>query len=246
MITLSQKFCLILLFALTISLSNFETQAQNKQLTFNQVYMFGEPRILTPLPRLQGWFDDDHYFMQKRDAATNAIVKVNAKTGEETFILDFNSINPNLDEAELTAEENIGITKDYTGLLFYDDNDLFFYSVPQNKVTRLTNDKDEEVNPMLSPDGKKVAYTKNKDLYVVEVESAKETKLTNDARDVVYKGYASWVYMEEIIGRSLNYRAFGWATNSERIVFLRFEDTPVTLFSLYKHYCVRSNIYGDT
>ncbi len=73
---------------------------------------------------------------------------------------DFNSINPNLDEAELTAEENIGITKDYTGLLFYDDNDLFFYSIPQNKITRLTNDKDEEVNPMLSPDRKKVAYTK--------------------------------------------------------------------------------------
>ena len=167
--------------------------------------MFGEPRILKQLPRLQGWYDDDHYLMQKRDATTSAIVKVNAKTGEETILLDFNAINPNLDEAELTAEENIGYTKDHSGLLFYDDNDLFFYSVPQNKVTRLTNDKDEEVNPMLSPDGKKVAYSKNKDLYVVDIESAKETRLTNDASDVVYNGYASWVYMEEIIGRSLNY-----------------------------------------
>ena len=65
------------------------TNAQDKQLTFNQVYMFGEPRILKPLPRLQGWFDDDHYLMQKRDATTSAIVKVNAKTGEETIVAGF-------------------------------------------------------------------------------------------------------------------------------------------------------------
>ncbi len=210
------------------------TQAQDKQLTFNQVYMFGEPRILKQTPRLQGWFDDENYLMQKRDATTSAIVKVNAKTREETVVLDYKAINPNLDEAELTAEGNIGITKDYSGMLFSKDNDLFFYSVPQNKVTRLTENKDEEVNPMLSPDGKKVAFTRNKDLFVVEVESAKETRLTNDASDVVYNGYASWVYMEEIIGRSLNYRAFWWAPNSEMIVFLRFDDTPVPKFPLYK------------
>jgi dipeptidyl-peptidase-4 len=81
---------------------------------------------------------------------------------------------------------------------------LFFYSIPKNKVTRLTNDKDEEVNPVLSPDGKKVAYTRNKDLYVVDIESGKETQLTNDASDVIYNGYASWVYMEEIIDGHLN------------------------------------------
>lgn len=154
------EFVVFVLFFLFLASSI--TIAQNKQLTFNQVYMFSEPRILKPLPRLQGWFDDDHYLLQKRDGTTSAIIKVNAKTEEETILLDFNSINPNLDEAELTAEENIGITKDYTGLLFYNDNDLFFYSLSQNKLTRLTNDKHEEVNPMLSPDGKKVAYTKKK------------------------------------------------------------------------------------
>ncbi|HRP94300.1 MAG TPA: hypothetical protein PLH53_15510, partial [Ignavibacteriaceae bacterium] len=146
MFTSSKRFCLIILVGLfSIPFQNI-TNAQDKQLTFNQVYMFGEPRILKSLPRLQGWFDDDNYLMQKRDATINAIVKVNAKTGEESVLLDFNSINPNLDEAELTAEDNIGITKDYTGLLFYDDSDLFFYSVTKNKVTRLTNDKDEEVS----------------------------------------------------------------------------------------------------
>ena len=218
---------------LLISLQHL-TYPQDKQLTFNQVYMFAEPRIVKQLPPLKGWYDDDNYLLQKRDAATNAIVKVNAATGKETIVLDFNLINPNLDDAELSADENIDITEDYTGLLFYNNNDLFFYSVLKNKLTRLTNDKDEEVNPTLSPDGKKIAYTKNKDLYFVDIETTKETRLTHDASDVIYNGYASWVYMEEIIGRSFNYRAFWWAPNSEMITFLRFDDSPVPKFPLYR------------
>ena len=229
----SKKFYLIVLMGLISIPLQLLTKAQDKQLTFNQIYMFGEPRILKQAPQLHGWFDDEHYLMQKRDAKISARVKVNVKTGEETVVLDYSAINPNLDDAELTAEENIGLTKDYTGLLFYDDNDLFFYSITKNKVTRLTENKDEEVNPILSPDGKKVAFTRNKDLYVVDTETGKETRLTNDASDVVYNGYASWVYMEEIIGRSLNYRAFWWAPNSEMITFLRFDDTPVPKFPLY-------------
>ncbi|MBK7631947.1 MAG: DPP IV N-terminal domain-containing protein [Ignavibacteriales bacterium] len=241
MFTSSKKVYLIILFGIFSIPLQFYTTAQNKQLTFNQVYMFGEPRILKQVPRLQGWYDDEHYLMQKRDAATSAIVKVNVKTSEETIVLNFNAINPNLDEAELTAEENIGITKDYTGLLFYNDSDLFFYSIPKNKLTRLTNNKDEESNPMLSPDGKKVAFTRNRDLYLVDIESTKETRLTNDASEVVYNGYASWVYMEEIIGRSLNYRAFWWAPNSEMIAFLRFDDSPVPKFPLVNY----SSIHGE-
>jgi len=228
-----KKFYLFVLFAIIFIPVRFLTLAQDKQLTFNQVYMFAEPRILKSLPRIQGWFDDEHYLITKADASTNAIVKVNALSGEETILLDYNLINPNLDEAELTAEQNIGVTKDYKGLLFYKDNDLYFYSVTKNEVKKLTENKDEEVNPTLSPDGKKVAFTRNKDLYFVDTESGKETRLTNDASDVVYNGYASWVYMEEIIGRSMNYRAFWWSPNSEMIAFLRFDDTNVPKFPLY-------------
>ena len=231
----------LLIFSIALIIHAPSLSAQDKQLTFNQVYMFGQPRFLNQTPRLKGWFDDEHYLMQRRDSTSSAIVKVNAKTGNEIVVLDYNAINPNLDEAELTAEDNIGITKDYTGLLFYDKDDLVFYSIPQNKVTRLTENKDEEVNPMLSPDGKKVAFTLNKDLYVVDTETGKETRLTKDASDVVYNGYASWVYMEEIIGRALNYRAFWWAPNSEMIAFLKFDDTPVPLFPLYK----LDNVHGE-
>ena len=106
MITSTKKTGLFFLLSLLCFSSLLFTNAQDKELTFNQVYMFGEPRILKSLPRLQGWFDDENYLVQKRDATTSAIVKVDVKSGNETVVLDFNDVNKNLGEAEFFAEDN--------------------------------------------------------------------------------------------------------------------------------------------
>jgi dipeptidyl-peptidase 4 len=108
-----------------------------------------------------------------------------------------------------------------TDFYFSKDNDYYFFSRSANKIIRLTNDKAEKKNPTLSPDGKKVAYTKNRDLYYADSETEKEIRLTFDASETVYNGWASWVYMEEILGRSGNSKAFWWAPNSEMIAFLQ-------------------------
>jgi dipeptidyl-peptidase-4 len=234
MLTYFEKSQLIILLTISFISSHFTLFAQDKKLTFSQVYIFGEPKIFNPLPQVQGWIDDEHYLIQKRDVQINSLVKVNAQSGEETIVIDYSAINLNLKEAGLSAEQKIGTTSDYTGLLFKKDDDLYFYSIIKNELKRLTENKDEEANPMLSPDGKKVAFTRNRDLYVLNLETGKETRLTNDASDVIYNGYASWVYMEEIIGRSLKYLAFWWAPNSEMIAFLNFDDSPVPKFPLYK------------
>jgi len=39
---------------------------------------------------------------------------------------------------------------------------------------QLTNNKEEEKNPTLSPDGMKVAFTRNNDLYVTDITSGKK------------------------------------------------------------------------
>ena len=65
MFTSTKKISLFFLLSLFCFPSLPLINAQDKQLTFNQVYMFGEPRILKSLPRLQGWFDDDTLFNSK-------------------------------------------------------------------------------------------------------------------------------------------------------------------------------------
>lgn len=89
------------------------------------------------------------------------------------------------------------------------------------------------MNPTYSPDSTKVAYTKGNDLYVKEVASGEETRLTFDGTDLILNGYASWVYYEEIFGRSSNYRAFWWSPDSRKLGFYRFDNTAVPMFPIY-------------
>jgi dipeptidyl-peptidase 4 len=85
-----------------------------------------------------------------------------------------------------------------------------------------------------SPDSQWVAYTKkDNNLYVMEVATKKETQLTTDGSDIVYNGWASWVYFEEILGRASRYKAFWWSPDSKRICYMRFDDTGVPVFPLY-------------
>uniref|UniRef100_A0A832DM69 S9 family peptidase n=1 Tax=Ignavibacterium album TaxID=591197 RepID=A0A832DM69_9BACT len=219
---------------LFLSVSFTELNAQTKKLSFDQVYLFSEPRLLNQLPRNIVWFDDENYLLQKRVDGSTAIVKINAKAGTEETFLKYSDYDDVLLEYELTLDDNILKTDDYKGFILKKDNDFYFFSLTTKEVKRLTNDKSEKANPVLSPDGKKIAYTKNRDLYYVDIESAKETRLTFDASETVYNGWASWVYYEEILGRSSNYRAFWWSPNSEMIAFLRTDDSPVPKFPLYK------------
>ncbi|MFZ4059063.1 MAG: DPP IV N-terminal domain-containing protein, partial [Ferruginibacter sp.] len=110
------------------------------------------------------------------------------------------------------------------------NNDLFVKI--DGKDVQLTNDKDKEVNPTVSPDGKYVAYTKKNNLYTVNLSTQKETQLTTDGTDVILNGFASWVYMEEILGRSSQYRAFWWSPDSKKIAFFHSDETKVPVFTL--------------
>lgn len=88
-------------------------------------------------------------------------------------------------------------------------------------------------NVTLSPDKKLAAFTRNNNLLVKDLTSGKETQLTSDGSDTILNGYASWVYYEEILGRTTNYKAFWWSPDSRQIVFMRFDDSQVPVFPIY-------------
>ena len=89
------------------------------------------------------------------------------------------------------------------------------------------------VNLTYSPDSTMLAFTRNNDLYVVEIESGQEMRLTFDGSEHILNGYASWVYYEEILGRSSRYKAFWWSPDSRKIGFYRFDNTDVPSFPIY-------------
>jgi dipeptidyl-peptidase 4 len=232
MISTSKKFFFtitVMLIAISIHLVSF---GQDKKLTFDQVYLFGQPRLLQRLPSLKGWLDENHYLQLKKEDGNTYLMKVNAKTGDEEIYVNYSEINKNIEEG-WDASSSDDATNDYRNFLFVEENDLYFYSVDDNELKRLTEDETKENNPTLSPDGKKVAFTKEHNLFVVDTKSGEITQLTFDGTDDIYNGWASWVYMEEILGRSTRYKAYWWSPNSEMIAFLHTDDSPVPLFPIF-------------
>ena len=187
----------------------YGVEAQTKRLDLQQ--SLGQKASLTkPIDYITGWSDGQHYIAF--DAQLQQRYEVDVKTGERTRYTP-----PPTSDVEVYIEHN----------------DIFIReggAVPR----QLTQSPDEEEkNPTLSPDNQYVAFTRNNDLYAVDVSDGREIRYTSDATDVIYNGWASWVYYEEILGRPSQYRAFWWSPDSKALAFMRFDDTRVPMFPIY-------------
>ncbi|RYY44324.1 MAG: S9 family peptidase, partial [Chitinophagaceae bacterium] len=183
--------------------------AQQKQLTDDQYFKGNLKGITQSLPVATRWLDNTNLILM-RDGKQYII---DAKKGAER-------------EA---TEADRNVPKVVAQAAPFIKNKNIFIKVNEAEV-QLTNDDAVEVNPTVSPDGKYVAYTKKNDLYAVNINTKKETRLTSDGTDLILNGYASWVYMEEILGRSSRYKAFWWSPDSKNIAFFRSNDTDVPEF----------------
>ncbi len=199
----------IALSALTIL--SLVSQAQKKELTDEQYFKANFKGITQALPSAGPWVDESHVVIRREGKS----FLLDCKTGKE---IDYT--NPVVNKGTVVMKPEI-ITK---------QNDLYVRKGIGDE--QLTNDKDKEVNPTLSPDGNYVAYTKNNNLYTVNLTTKKETKLTTDGSELILNGYASWVYFEEILGRPSQYKSFWWSPNSKNIAYFRSDDTEVPLFTI--------------
>lgn len=202
-IMLKQSTCCLVFATLCLTAT-----AQKKELTNDQYFKNNFKGITQALPVVTNWIDDSHFVLQKDGKKT----MVDCKTGVE---------------ADYTDTEAPKQTKTTVS---FKNNDIF---IKINGVeTQLTNDKEEEKNATISPDEMYVAYTKKNNLYTVDISTKKETALTSDGSETILNGYASWVYTEEILGRSSHYKTFWWSPDSKHIAYFRTDDSPVPVFTL--------------
>jgi len=201
--------------------------AQKKELTLEQAYLFGAPKLTKALPKIETWDNSGSYLIK----AGKKINIVDVASNEKTLLLDYDLLNESLPEG-FDLSKAITHTDDYQIFILEKSNDIYLFNREKNKLTRITNDESKENNPTLSPDGNFIAYSKNHDLFFYDLNKEKESQLTNDGSEVILNGYASWIYYEEILGRASHYRAFYWSPDSKKISYLRFDDTDVPIFTL--------------
>lgn len=204
-----KKTTITMALAAFIAVGLMSAQAQTKRLDMEQAQGLKES-LTKPIVSIRGWADANHYI--EVDPATRQSQQVHIKTGARSAY---------------TPPPSSDVT------VFIENNDIFIRE-GQGAARQLTNSPDvAEQNPTLSPDNQYVAFTRENDLYAIRVADQQEIRYTHDATDVIYNGWASWVYFEEILGRSTRYKAFWWSPDSKMLSFMRFDDTQVPMFPIY-------------
>lgn len=190
-------------------------KAQKANLTKEQMLKGAPHEITKPLPYFLMWEDAENFIIAKKENNFSPYKKyrINAKTGKEVQVND--------DEIKETPTKEVEVKK----------GDIYLIDT-EGKETQLTQTKEEEQNPTLSPDQTKVAFTRANNLFVVDLISKNETQLTSDGNETILNGYASWVYYEEILGRPSKYKSFWWSPDSKRIAFMRMDESKVPLFPI--------------
>ncbi|MFV9551888.1 S9 family peptidase [Algibacter sp. PT7-4] len=103
----------------------------------------------------------------------------------------------------------------------------YVYNVNNATLNLISEEKIQE--PTLSPDGQKVAFVKENNLYVKDLNSETITQITTDGeKNKIINGITDWVYEEEFGF----VRAFDWNVDSNKIAFIRFDETNVPEFSM--------------
>ncbi|HUU06431.1 MAG TPA: DPP IV N-terminal domain-containing protein [Patescibacteria group bacterium] len=218
------KRVLFLLLVCTFSLN----AADLEKLTFEQVYLNRGDALLRTLPVISGWLDDARFF----ETREGKIFLVDARSGRSQVRLDPQALKMKR-PANLNFLKPADHTADYSQLAFLDADDIYLFQKKSGTIRRITATASAEENPTFSPDGRFLAYTAGGNLFVCDTAAGVPGQLTFDGSEEILNGYASWVYYEEILGRSSRYRAFNWSPDGSRIAFLRFDQSRVPQFPLF-------------
>lgn len=109
---------------------------------------------------------------------------------------------------------------------------FFVYDLSSKRLTKVSSQKIQE--PTFSPDGTLVAYGFNNNIFVKNLLTNQTQQITNDGeKNKIINGITDWVYEEEFAF----VRAFEWNMDSNKLAYLKFDETEVPEFSM--------DIYGQ-
>jgi dipeptidyl-peptidase-4 len=202
--------------------------------------MFGEPSLYESLPSQVRWLGDGRGVSYLKDIGEGdekqrGFFIREVPSGDERIvcIADTVAVPDDLSKGDDDKFRIGSYSWDEAGrkVLFRFRGDVFSMEAENGTVIRHTGTDEAEQDPTFSPDGKKVAYSRDNDLYILDIESGEELRLTATGCDTVLNGVLDWVYMEELFTRG-NVKAFWWSPDSKRIAFLEFREHPVPEFPL--------------
>jgi len=103
----------------------------------------------------------------------------------------------------------------------------YVYDIATKKLEQVSENKIQE--PTFSPDENKIAFMYENNLFYKDLTTKITKQITFDGeKNKIINGITDWVYEEEFAF----VRAFEWNGNSDKLAFIRFDETNVPEFSM--------------
>jgi len=161
-------------------------------------------------------------WLDKYDYATLKKVKTIVSGNDLAGIKYFEDYTFNKEETRIIIGTNLDRIFRHSKVGIY-----YVYEIASKKLIKISEDKIME--PTFSPDGNKVAFAYKNNLFIKNLKSAKTTQITFDGeKNKIINGITDWVYEEEFSF----VRAFEWNGNSDKIAFIRFDESEVPEFTM--------------
>src|SRR5262245_60230061 len=192
------------------------------------------------------WLEDGEYFLQVKD---NRVYKVHAVTGRAEPFIDVEKFKKSLAAVPALKPDELDriaggpayrLDPQRTAVMFTHGDELYYAKLDGSPAVRLTKTPGPKEQATFSPDGRFVAFVRGGNLFTVDVTTQAERQLTTDGGGNILNGIADWVYGEEIFNRRP--QAYWWSPDSQRIAFLRFDDTPVSTFTVLDQIPTRQKV----
>ncbi|MEQ9373672.1 MAG: S9 family peptidase [Imperialibacter sp.] len=175
------------------------------------------------------WMKDGQFYSALED---NKVVKYDVTTGvavEE--IVDGSALSPSLKIDDYTFSD------DETKLLLLTDRQSVFrrsytavfyvYDIAAKAISKLSEGR--QAYGTFSPDGTKVAFTRDNNLFWKDVTSGQEAQITSDGkRNAIINGSTDWVYEEELYLT----KAFEWSPDGQLIAYYKFDESLVKEYNM--------------
>ncbi|MFN0049588.1 MAG: S9 family peptidase [Cytophagales bacterium] len=170
----------------------------------------------------------DGYEINEYDLLTDRKMKTIVRSTQLVTAID--SLPLAIDEYSFSPDEAKILIKTHTEHIYrYSEKALYFIFDRKTKTIFYVSKRQKVGNVSFSPDGKKLAFTKDNNLYIKDLSTQTEIAITNDGEyNKIINGHSDWVYEEEL---ELT-RAYEWSNDSKKIAFFRFDESQVKDYNI--------------
>jgi len=227
----------VLLFTVAIS-----SYSQKKEITLEDIFVkrkFFSFNYFIPVSLNDG----EHYAVLESDNSVNAYRFSDGELAKNIMpplgeLKNAEGIKE-IDEFILSADNSKILLLTNTKQIYRrsSESDVFLFDVSSGTLKKI-NHSEKIQKPVFSPDGKYISYVFKNNLYVEDVNTLEVTPVTEDGKiNEIINGLPDWVYEEEL---SMDV-AFAWNSESNKIAFLRFDESKVKEYTLIRY----GNVYPE-